>query len=401
MLTAFSLAAPSPTTAATSPTTVTWGKEPMRLSSTGPESTLPTFMFMSGAEEGGDIFAGFNFSGGTGTPNPYMPGTTCPERVWENTMDDLRVPQLPWAVQEDWGCERTPTEVDVLVAENDKLRAAITPQWGGKVWSLYDKQRKKQMFFNNPAHQPNNIGYRKAWTAGGCEWNWGPGKIGHSVFSEAPVWTAVLPTERGPVVRVWEYDRLNSSVWQVDMLFEDDVMYAHAKITNPTAADLRGYWYAERRAIRRNFVPNSLTLHTYPLRWTCVAMSTDWPSGMTRVVAPAASSVNEQCAAWPSGAWNQGNSSFRGADVGGCAAAEGGRGTCAWQQDMSTLGNIVDNYDFFMIVPEEVDPWIAHAREDGCAMGRVPNTAGPAHGPRLLTRTPLTRPPTTPCSGTR
>ena len=66
MLTAFSLAAPSPTTAASSPTTVTWGKEPMRLSSTGPESTLPTFMFMSGAEEGGDIFAGFNFSGGTG-----------------------------------------------------------------------------------------------------------------------------------------------------------------------------------------------------------------------------------------------------------------------------------------------------------------------------------------------
>ena len=104
-------------------------------------------------------------------------------------------------------------------------------------------------------------------------------------------------------------------------------------------------------------------------------MSTDWPSGMTRVVAPAASSVNEQCAAWPSGAWNQGNSSFRGADVGGCAAAEGGRGTCAWQQDMSTLGNIVDNYDFFMIVPEEVDPWIAHAREDGCAMGRVSDAA--------------------------
>ena len=134
-------------------------------------------------------------------------------------------------------------------------------------------------------------------------------------------------------------------------------------------------------------------------------MSTDWPSGMTRVVAPAASSVNEQCAAWPSGAWNQGNSSFRGADVGGCAAAEGGRGTCAWQQDMSTLGNIVDNYDFFMIVPEEVDPWIAHAREDGCAMGRVSDAAGPAHGPRLLTRTPphppASLPATTPWSGTR
>ena len=129
-------------------------------------------------------------------------------------------------------------------------------------------------------------------------------------------------------------------------------------------------------------------------------MSTDWPSGRTRVVAPAEASVNEQCAAWPSGAWNQGNSSFRGSDVGGCAAAEGGRGTCAWQQDMSTLGNIVDNYDFFMIVPEEVDPWIAHAREDGCAMGRRVSDAAagarptPPHPPAHL-------PATTPCPGTR
>eukprot|EP00966_Prymnesium_polylepis_P319864 7376289-Prymnesium_polylepis.2 len=73
----------------------------------------------------------------------------------------------------------------------------------------------KQLFFNNPAHQPANIGYRKAWSSGGAEWNWAPGKIGHSVFTESPVWTAVIPTEMGELVRVWEYDRLNGTVWQV------------------------------------------------------------------------------------------------------------------------------------------------------------------------------------------
>ena len=30
---------------------------------------------------------------------------------------------------------------------------------------------------------------------------------GHSVFSESDVWAAKIETERGPVVRVWEYDR--------------------------------------------------------------------------------------------------------------------------------------------------------------------------------------------------
>ena len=65
------------------------------------------------------------------------------------------------------------------------------------------------------AHQPDNIGYRKAWTAGGCEWNWSPGYIGHSASSEAPVWAAAIPTEKGTVVRVWDFDRINATVWQV------------------------------------------------------------------------------------------------------------------------------------------------------------------------------------------
>ena len=199
-------------------TTVAWGKEPMKYSSTGPSSTLASYFFMAKSEEGGDIWTGFNYSGGRGTPHPFEARTSCPADVFENTSPDLRVPKLPWRVQEDWGCERKPTEVDVLTIESDTLRAAVTPQWGGKVWSLYHKGLKKQLFFNNPAHQPANIGYLKAWSSGGAEWNWSPGYIGHSTFTESPVWTAVLPSKLGPVVRVWEYDRFNSSVWQVDLL---------------------------------------------------------------------------------------------------------------------------------------------------------------------------------------
>ena len=87
-----------------------------------------------------------------------MARSTCPEDVFEGMSPDLRAPKLPWRVQEDWGCERNRTSVRVLVLENELLRAAITPQWGGKVWSLYHKGHKRQLFFNNPAHQPANIG---------------------------------------------------------------------------------------------------------------------------------------------------------------------------------------------------------------------------------------------------
>merc|ERR1719174_1057871 len=335
--TALTMAAPASDISA-----VSWGKERMKNSSTGPDNTLPSFLFMAGGEEGGSLFGGaFNYldgGGGTGKPSPFMVPVDCPDDLFENMSPDLRVPQLPWALQDDWGCERTPMDVDVVVAENDFLRAAITPQWGGKVWSLYHKKYKRQLFFNNPAHQPNNIGYRKAWTSGGCEWNWAPGKIGHSVFTESPVYTATLNTSKGPVVCVWEYDRLNHTVWQVDVLVLGETMWAHPKITNADPLrDLPGYW------------------------WTCVAMPVD---ERTRIVTPAELSVTP-CAAWPNGAWMQRNVSFRGPDLDGCSADDNGRGTCAWQQDMSYLGNIPNSHDFFFRIQKPQRPYITHVSDDG------------------------------------
>lgn len=144
--------------------------------------------------------------------------------------------------------------------EDEHIRAAITAQWGGKIWSMKDKKLGREMIFNNAAHQPYTIGYLKAWSSGGAEWNWSPGHVGHSVFSESDVWAAKIATARGDVLRVWEYDRLNHTTWQVDMMLHGGVLWAHPKVTNPNQHDLPGYW------------------------WTCVAMRT---KPKTRVLAAA------------------------------------------------------------------------------------------------------------------
>lgn len=333
-----------PPTVTVASATVAWGTEPMKLSSTGPSSTLPSFFFMAGGEEGGSLWTSYNYSGGRADPAPYEPETSCPDDVFDNTSPDLHVPKLPWRLQEDWGCEgrgNVPaTDVKVVTIETASLRAAVTPQWGGKVWSLFHKGHQKQMFFNNPAHQPGNIGYLKAWSSGGAEWNWSPGYIGHSAFTESPVWTASIPTPLGDVLRVWEYDRLNSTTWQVDILLVNDTMFAHPKVSNPHPVQLHGYW------------------------WTCVAMPVDAPT--TRVIANASLSINGGgCAAWPNGGLGSNNASFRGIDKAGCRAADDGRGTCAWQNDLSFLGNIPHSNDFFMHIDPNVEPWIAHAKNDG------------------------------------
>ena len=134
--------------------TVSWGTERIKVSETGPSSTLPSFFFMATDEEGGGLYTGYNYTGGDkGKPVPFEAKTSCPEDVFEHMSPDLRVPQLPWRLQEDWGCEQVEKDVDMIVLENDYLRATIAPQWGGKIWSLYHKKLDRQLFFNNPAHQ--------------------------------------------------------------------------------------------------------------------------------------------------------------------------------------------------------------------------------------------------------
>jgi hypothetical protein len=61
---------------------------------------------------------------------------------------------------------------DAIILEDSLLRVAVLPQSGGKVWSIHDKVRDKQIIFNNPAHQPMTVGSRGAWTSGGIEWNY-------------------------------------------------------------------------------------------------------------------------------------------------------------------------------------------------------------------------------------
>lgn len=180
--------------------------------------------------------------------------------IFEGAMEDERSPQLPYLTQDQWTCDRVKTSIPVWIMESDELKVTITPQYDGKVWAIYDKVRGKDILYNNKAHQPANIAALKAWSAGGSEWNWSPGIIGHSVFSETQVFMAQVDTERGPILRVYEYDRYNSTVWQVDMMIHNGTFLAHPRITNPTDVDLRGYW------------------------WTCVAVDA---TPATRIFTPA------------------------------------------------------------------------------------------------------------------
>ena len=48
------------------------------------------------------------------------------------------------------GDVREPQDVPVIELESETLKASVTTQWGGKVWSLYHKKFDRELFFANP-----------------------------------------------------------------------------------------------------------------------------------------------------------------------------------------------------------------------------------------------------------
>ena len=272
------------------PPSLSWSTLPLRVSATAPGNLLPAFRFQLSQVEGGSTAV--PIGGGLPTPQPFVPGDTCPDLIFDHASRDLHAPNLPYLTQDQWGCERAPQDVPVLAYEDAHLRLAITPQWNGRIWSVLDKARGRDWTFANPAHQPANIAVLKAWTSGGIEYNWSPGIIGHSVFSESPSFVGVLNTTRGPVVRVWEYDRLNASVFQVDILLQGGALFLHPRVTHTrdSAEPLQGYW------------------------WTCVAVPA---KPTTRVLTPAQFTAQTSVApttwsTWPHFAMGDSNSSFGG-----------------------------------------------------------------------------------------
>eukprot|EP01047_Picozoa_sp_COSAG01_P010395 COSAG01_NODE_438_length_17037_cov_13.150136_9_plen_616_part_00 len=143
---------------------------------------------------------------------------------------------------------------------------------------------------------------------------------GHSPFTLSPTYVAKIPTERGDLVRVWEYDRVNHTVWSVDMLFEDDgTVWSHPRITNPTAEDLNGYWWTN--------VGQKITV-----------------DGKQRVVMPA--KYDYVGVPWPGGNYffaADGLGQDEGADCGLQNFTGLGFGA-----DFSFVGNLPTGHDFFM-----------------------------------------------------
>lgn len=150
---------------------------------------------------------------------------------------------LPYQVSDDYDRDLKPGTLDVLVLENGRLKAVVAPSLGGRLLELKDLATGRDLVFRNPVFQPANLAALNAWFSGGIEWN---GLIpGHTPFTCAPVFAGVRETADGPILRIYEFDRIVEATWQVDLFMptESAVLYAHGRIVNPNEQMRLAYWW--------------------------------------------------------------------------------------------------------------------------------------------------------------
>lgn len=119
--------------------------------------------------------------------------------------------------------EGTLQEWKVVVLENDYIRVKIFPEIGGKIWSIYDKTREKEMYYDNDVVKFRDISLRGPWTSGGIEFNFGV--IGHAPSCAHPVDYKVETKDDGSVsCYIGVLEMLSRSRWMIEVNLPKDAV---------------------------------------------------------------------------------------------------------------------------------------------------------------------------------
>jgi len=170
------------------------------------------------------------------------------KKVSFGTESGFRV--LPYTMQDRYSRELADMEFDSVVMENDFLRAEFIPALGGRMWSLFDKKRNRDVLFKNPVFRPANLAIRNAWFSGGIEWN--IGRLGHCAHTCSPVFAGVFESDGLSILRIWEFERQSGLFWRIEFALPPDspVLFSYVRIENHDEQDKPLYWWTNAAVIQ-------------------------------------------------------------------------------------------------------------------------------------------------------
>lgn len=145
--------------------------------------------------------------------------------------------------QQNAYCDEKEQPVSVAILENDYLYAEFLPDFGGRLWKLYDKKKETNILYTNDVIRFRNLSIRNAWFSGGVEWNCGI--IGHTPFTCSPMYCAeVKGKDSQEVLRFYEFERVRGIYYQMDFWLEENRLMVAVRIENPNDEVVPMYWWS-------------------------------------------------------------------------------------------------------------------------------------------------------------
>lgn len=152
---------------------------------------------------------------------------------------------LPFTTQGDYDHTEEPREFDAYVLENEYLKATFLPSLGGRLWSLFDKKKGKDLIGKNTVFRPCNIAMRNAWFSGGVEWNCGTPSH-HPLTSDKMYGAEYISEDGSPALRLYAFERCRDITYQMDFFLphDSDTLFARMRLVNGTARVIPIYWWS-------------------------------------------------------------------------------------------------------------------------------------------------------------
>ncbi len=98
----------------------------------------------------------------------------------------------PYRLQDGLTKERVIRRYDAIILENELLLLTVLPDFGCRLFSVYDKLLGREVFHRNDCIKPTLIATRGAWISGGIEFNF---PVSHSVYTHSRI---PFTTRRNP-----------------------------------------------------------------------------------------------------------------------------------------------------------------------------------------------------------
>ena len=90
----------------------------------------------------------------------------------------------PYPMLDDLTNQKEIKTYPAVYLENEYLKATILPSIGGRLYSLFDKVSRREVFYCNHVIKYGLVGSRGAWISGGIEFNF---PYGHTTDTVSPV----------------------------------------------------------------------------------------------------------------------------------------------------------------------------------------------------------------------